>query len=345
MSRTSVGTTSSRHRRQAHESFEFSTNSLREIGREGPIPTGPPPLNFIEVQASSLHRQNSWSSWDDQTQHDDDNSLLLSPDEDEVAGYISPVDEEGASPARPKGKPADWMLQWAQQKPADKTKALEAPASPASRTSRVSEAPAVPTKDTANGPVYIPLSAELDKQVQESGGKVVFSGWVAMSETDAMRNKLGMAEDNEVPIDRQDICYMQLVQNECKYLLKVHRADDTKVLELSQTLQVQGQEISGRAGRCVLLQDAWTRQVLWTILPVSLPTYFFRQGKLISERNFSLVQSAMFTPFYNATTGMPQEWCQEYCAMRYAPDEQHDAAMHILFCLDAALSSVSGSEK
>jgi hypothetical protein len=26
--------------------------------------------------------------------------------------------------------------------------------------------------------------------------------------------------------------------------------------------------------------------------------------------------------------------------MRYAPDEQHDAAMHILFSMDAALSSV-----
>ena len=338
MSRTSVGTTSSRHRRQAHETFEFSTNSLREIAREGPVPpVGPPPLNFIEVQ-QSFTRTNSWSSWDDHTHNESDNSLLLSPDEEDIVGYISPVDEEVHSPSRPAFQvmPADWMLKWAQDTD-------QPPPSPASRTSRTSEPPVVPTKDTVGGPVYLPVSPALDKAATANGATLVFSGWVAMSEGDAMRHKLGMAEGKEVPIERKDICYLQLVHNhaQSQYNLLIHAtaSGETKTVPLSRSLQAQSQEISGRAGRCVILQDAWTRRVLWTILPVSLPDFFFRQDKVISERHFSLIQSSMFTPFYNATMGIPQEWSEEYCTMRYAPDEQHDAAMHILFSLDAALSS------
>eukprot|EP00977_Amphora_coffeiformis_P022838 scaffold11639_cov172-Amphora_coffeaeformis.AAC.15 len=341
MSRTSVNTTNSRHRRQAHETFEFSTNSLRDIAAEGPVPVGPPPLNFIELQDSPFQQQNSWSSWDDQTQNDDDDhSMLLSPDEDEVAGYISPVDEEGASPAGfkmspAKSKPDDWMVEWAQEK-----STMDPPMSPA--VSRVSEAPPVPTKDTAKGPVYLPISQEWDKAVVEAGGTLVFSGWVAISEGDSMRNKLGMAEKNEVPIEHKDICYLQLVQEDAKKYLKIHQSEDEiKIVPLSRSLQAQGQEVNGRAGRCVLLQDCWTRRIQWTILPVSLPTYFFREGRLLSERNFAILQSAMFTPFYNATTGTPEEWSEEFVARRYAPDEQHDAAMHILFCMDAALSAAS----
>lgn len=357
MSRTSVNTTSSRHRRQAHESFEFSTNSLREIanhprGHHAASGMGPPPLNFVEVQPTSFSRMNSWSSWDDQTHNESDNSLLLSPDEDELVGYISPVDEEGHSPARrpvAKDKPADWMLQWATAGPQDKcSHHADAPPSPAaSKASRVSEAPAVPTKDTVTGPVYLPVSPDMDQAIEANGETtLVFSGWVAMSAGTDMRTRVSLAEGKEVPIVHKDICYLQLVRFEneesCQYSLKIHTpgSEDIKTIPLSRDLQAQSQEISGRAGRCVILQDAWTRKVQWTILPVSLPSYFFRQGKLISERHFMLLQSAMFTPFYNATMGIPQEWSAEYCNMRYAPDEQHDAAMHILFSMDAALSSV-----
>lgn len=348
MSRTSVGTASSRHRRQVHETFEFSTHSLREIAREGPVPVGPPPMHFIEVQP--LQRSCSWSSWDDQTHHEDDNSLLLSPDEDEIAGYVSPADEAAAgkspvklSPLRRKDEtpPPDWMVQWAQQE--GKT-TIEPPASPVSRssiTSRISDPPPVPTKDTATGPVYLPVSLDLDKQVQGAGASIVFSGWAAISEGDSMRGNFALAEDNEIPIEHEDICYLQLVREGSQCSLKIHRPSrEVKDVTLSRSLQVLSQEVSGRAGRCVLLQDGWTRQVLWTILPVSLSSHFFRQGRLVSARSFALLQSAMFTPFYNATTGSTsQEWSQEYCMRRYAPDAQHDAAMHILFAMDGALSS------
>jgi hypothetical protein len=209
----------------------------------------------------------------------------------------------------------------------------------------MSEPPVVPTKDTVSGPVYLPVSPDSDAAVETNNETLVFSGWVAMSAGADIRTRVAMAEGKEVPITHKDICYLQLVRERdenARYSLKIHTpgSDNVKTVPLSRDLQAQSQEISGRAGRCVVLQDAWTRQVQWTILPVSLPTYFFRQGKFISERHFSLLQSAMFTPFYNATMGLPQEWSAEYCNMRYAPDEQHDAAMHILFSMDAALSSV-----
>jgi hypothetical protein len=336
MSRNSMASTSSRHRRKVHDSFAFSTSSLHEIAAPGP----PPPLCFIEVTQSSISRTNSWSSWE----HDDmglqsASSLLLSLDsEDDDFGYISPVDEEKIAvttiaPAT-KDTPEEWMVQWATQQKAGLTPPLSPQRTVSSRTS---EAPPVPTEETAAGPVYLPLSFDLDNQVTEAGGTLVLSGWVAVSEGDALRNKLALSETNQLPVGREDIAYLQLVKERGQWNLKFHRSrTDVKVLTLTRSLQVQSQEVCGRAGRGVLLQDAWTRQVLYTILPVSLPNYFFRQGKLLSARNFGLVQSAMFTPFYNATMGCA-EWSHEYCLRRYAPDAQHDAAMHILFCLDAAL--------
>jgi hypothetical protein len=325
-----------------HDTFAFSTSSLHEIAAPGPTPTGPPPLSFIEVaQQGDLSRTESWSSWE----HDDvvqsSSSLLLSPDsEDDDLGYISPVDEEkaaftGIAPTTNE-KPEEWMEQWATQKAS-----LMPPLSP-QRTisSRTSESPPVPTKETASGPVYLPLSFDLDNQVTEAGGTLVLSGWAAVSEGDALRNKLALSETSQLPVERDDIAYLQLVKEGGQWNLKFYWSrTDVQVLPLTRSLQAQSQEVCGRAGRCVLLQDAWTRQVLYTILPVSLPQYFFRQGKLLSARNFGLLQSAMFTPFYNATMGSPApaEWSQEYCLRRYAPDAQHDAAMHILFCLDAAL--------
>ena len=80
----------------------------------------------------------------------------------------------------------------------------------------------------------MPIAPDRDAALLVSDGgsisttALIFSGWVAMSEGDEMRTKFGLAEGKEVPIERDDICYLQLVQEEesSEYSLKIHRSGE-----------------------------------------------------------------------------------------------------------------------
>jgi hypothetical protein len=308
-----TGTASSFHRRSAHnDSFQFSVESLAMITSPGEIVLP----EYVGVDFDPNDIQHSYPE-------DDDISLLLSND-DEASGYISPDEEDLRSPntVMDSQEIDNWMHMWANNAPTKGSAVVPDP---------------VIEKGSVNDqqPVYMPSSKEMD--VKESG-RLLISGWAAVSVSDYLRTQLALA-DGKPQLKRGDIAYIQLWNEDGEHMLKIYQEKYVKKIVLKPYMQVLSQEVCSRAGRCVILQDSYTREVLCVILPVSLPDCFFHEQGLVKAPFFSLLAPAMFTPFYNATLGSISslEWGQEYCQRRYAPDEQHDAAMHILFCLDGAL--------
>ncbi|KAL7565090.1 hypothetical protein ACA910_005098 [Epithemia clementina (nom. ined.)] len=194
-------------------------------------------------------------------------------------------------------------------------------------------------------PVYLPRCGAFDRPLRKAKNRVIISGWAAISLSDKLRNLLAVME-GPLQLKRSDIAYFQLFQQADRSkrpVLRIKRDDKDHDIQLKDRYeyQFQSQEVCGRAGRCVCLVDVFSREVLVTILPVSLPKFFFRDSKLVDEKYFSTMQMALFTPF---TTVRPRpsgrehtERGPEYFIHRYAPDEQYDAATHVLFASDSAL--------
>lgn len=337
-SKASMNTTNSLHRRQAHESFQFSVSTIHLIMEPAKPELPPVFIDFDGVSPNlcELDRCATFSTFGDEDDpQNDESSLLLSTDEEAEAderqresGYISPSEDELSPKTVISGPPPpeSWMLNWAEQKN--------------SQLSELSSLPEPVTKSAHNGPVYLPHNDALDSVESSS---ILVSGWAAISLSDSLRTKLATAE-RRPSLDRSEIQYFQLCrQSDKTHCLKIHGDDEyLQTIQLSPSCQVISQEVCSRSGKLVLVQDAWTRRVLCSILPVSLPPHFFtNDGSLVPQRHFSMLASTAFTPFYNGTYGsantQDMEWGEDLCLRKYAPDEQHDAATHVLFALDAAI--------
>jgi hypothetical protein len=166
-------------------------------------------------------------------------------------------------------------------------------------------------------PVYLCKSEKLDRS---SKGRVILSGWIAASVGD---NSLEANLVSGSKLRLKDIYYMRIVEENDQASLVLHnsKGEVAHLLRPELGWSCQPKEISRRVGRSVLLNDPW-RSTVATLLPVSLKDCFFSRGDLVSSKQFSKLHSQLFASGSGKV---------------YAPDEQHDAAMFIMFSLDALI--------
>ena len=371
-SKRSIGTASTRHRRQAHESFQFSAGSLNQIAEKQEDVTKTAPPAYIECKTyheisgerlsirslEEFRRDDEHSI--DVSVDDEMNNLLGRKPQSRQRDYVSQSEDDEANALRSRN-PNLPAISWINSFTAQGDAAAGHPNMQESRPKKIVRtkekipAPAL-TGDgfrinqhngiTIERPVFLPRSKTLDRPIRKSKTtRIVISGWAAISLSDQLRNRLSMME-GPLQIQRSDLAYFQLIQHadpSKRPILRVKQdsgRDHDIVLGDRYDHNVQSLDVCGRAGQCVCLMDASTRQIRLTILPVSLPKYFFREDKIVDEKYFNSWQVALFTPF---TTGQPKtisdqaSWGPEVCLTQYAPDEQYDAALNVLFAIDTML--------
>jgi hypothetical protein len=167
-------------------------------------------------------------------------------------------------------------------------------------------------------PVYLRKSPALEQYTE---GKLVLSGWIAVSfGNDSLEARLQTGSK----IKSSDIFYMHIVetQGHSCILCKMPNGQVEHSLTLQREWMCISREMSGRIGRCVVLQSR--QATIATFLPVSLDDSFFCSGELVSSKQFSRMHDKLFVSGKGKV---------------YAPDEQLDAAMFIMFSLDALIKS------
>ena len=362
-SRRSGGTSSTRHRRQAYETFEFSFSSLQQIVNkdEEDLPRTSPPAY---IECPRLPASSEWPNLDKPNEDDGNNGQWTTSSN--PVDCISPgdSDETSALQVRNPNVPAiQWMNSWAAQgdaaagNPSNEAKLPEGYAiSDSVRISDnylstlVGKQTRWPPKEihslNVENPVFLPRCKEFDRPIRKAKNRVVISGWAAISLSDKLRNRLAVME-GPLQLKRSDIAYFQIIQpidRSKPPVFRIKQESNDHVIELRDRYnhQFQSQEVCGRAGRCVCLVDVSSREVMATILPVSLPKYFFSGNEIVDEELFAAWQPALFTPF---TTQCPRANREgsgrepEYYMNWYAPDEQNDAATYVLFASDSVLSA------
>jgi hypothetical protein len=177
--------------------------------------------------------------------------------------------------------------------------------------------PPIPKRQPGADPVYLCKSERLDRS---SKGRVILSGWIAAS---VGENSLEANLVSGSKLRLKDIYYMRIIEEDEHASLVLHNSKGELAHLLHPELgwSCQPKEISSRVGRSVLLNDR-SRSTVATLLPVSLNDCFFSRGELVSSKKFSKLQSQLFA---NGSGKV------------YAPDEQHDAAMFLMFSLDALI--------
>jgi hypothetical protein len=175
-----------------------------------------------------------------------------------------------------------------------------------------------PERERAMVPVYLRKSPALD---HITDGNLALSGWIAIS---FGNNLLETRLQEGYKMKASDMYYMRIVEANGQASILLHKSDGH--LEHSLTLQrewmCESREISSRIGRCVTVRSRAT--TIATLLPVSVDDTFFCSGELVSSKQFSSMHHKLFVDGKGKV---------------YAPDEQHDAAMYIMFSLDALIKN------
>jgi len=171
--------------------------------------------------------------------------------------------------------------------------------------------------------VYLPRCTRLESDMQP-----LSSGWLAFSSGDQLCKDL----KRKHLISRDNVGYMTLLENSSSIVLQqevtpttgdVAAENERRRVEFSALdAYAEIQDVSLHQGRCVLVKDQNTHQVICTLMPVSLPRdYFISDGELVSKEDFKSLASDMFRMVDN-------------CYNHVAPTAQHEATLHLLFALD-----------
>jgi hypothetical protein len=169
--------------------------------------------------------------------------------------------------------------------------------------------------------VYLRKDEELDTTTE---GNLVVSGWVAVSVGHSLEERFRHGSKR---IEAKDIFYLRIVDMYEGAMIFLHNANDKDghELRLRRDWMCESREISSRIGRCVNIRSRSNPMFsIANLLPVCLDDSFFRGRELVSPQQFAKQHDRLFV----AGKGKV-----------YAPDEQHDAAMYIMFSLDALIKN------
>jgi len=173
-------------------------------------------------------------------------------------------------------------------------------------------------------PTYLRKSVLFDN---EARGSLVASGWLAASIGGQSLEERFFSETTKGILGVRDIWYLQLIVGRNGRARMDLRSSGGKVeheIWLQRDWICESREISSRIGRYVNIRSRSSLKTITSLLPVSLEDCFFSGEKLLAAQQFAKVHDRMFV----AGKGKV-----------YAPDEQHDAAMYIMFSLDTLIKS------
>ena len=173
-------------------------------------------------------------------------------------------------------------------------------------------------------PTYLRKSATLDN---EAHGKVVVSGWVAASTGGVSLEERFRLETTKGILTVRDIWYLQIIVDQDDRARIDLRSSSGRVeheIVLQPDWTCESKEISSRIGRYVKIRSRSSLKTIVSLLPVSLEDAFFSGEKLASAQQFAKLHDRMFVSGKGRV---------------YAPDEQHDAAMYIMFSLDTLIKN------
>jgi hypothetical protein len=307
--RTSATTNTSRHRRA--EQFQFSPLSMGQIWPGTNATTDeatavmPPPSFVLCEEACALRRDSGYiSALDDDLDNnmEDWGSCDYNGDNDDD-------DEDSYSP----------FAQLERKRVAEERRRPQNAVTRKKNRPKQQKPPK--PEPTLVVPEYLRKSPALEHVTE---GNLVLSGWIAVSfGTDSFEVRLQEGSK----LKAADIFYMRIVETNGEARIMLHKWDGATEhsFPLDRDWMCVPREITSRAGRCVTLQSRTTAGVVATLLPVSLDDTFFLSGeKLVSSKQFSRIHDKLFVSGRGKV---------------YAPDEQHDAAMYIMFSLDALIKN------
>ena len=265
--------------------------------------------------------------------------VLCQPDANRLqdSGYISALDDSddyGPGEKYYDGDNDDEdyspYVQAHQRKSATEEKRRKAPRPPkvSKRSNRRGPRPPpkLPPSESTMAPVYLRKNPTLD---QATEGSLIVSGWVAASLDNSLEDRLRYGTKG---IEAKEILYLRIVDAPNGAIILLHSSTGAiqHELPLQRDWICESREISSRVGRCVNIRSRNTASPIANFLPVSLDDSFFRGDDLIPEPQFNKAQYRLFAGGKGGAKGNGKV---------YAPDEQLDAAMFILFSLDALIKN------
>eukprot|EP00934_Nitzschia_sp_Nitz4_P008955 Nitzschia sp. Nitz4//scaffold19_size178191//47651//49416//NITZ4_001965-RA/size178191-augustus-gene-0.131-mRNA-1//-1//CDS//3329540643//8945//frame0 len=313
-------TTTSRHRRR--QQFQFSSQSIEQIVRKTAAndekKVAPPPYVMCQSGGSPMYDSGTFSSWDDSsaclTPQEVSHKKTFSFDSDYTPGYPpSPYD------AQPWGKATE-NIPSRDRPPKAGGRTRRRRSAKAKQSSKPAKKSTAPSES-----IYLRKDLRLDSMAE---GTVVVSGWVAASVgSDKLTPRLFRGEQD---LEARDLHYLQIVDVTstgvgARVFLYSSQGNIQHAFPLQSDWMCQSSEITSRIGRCVTLKSRSSpTSVIASILPVSLDDNFFNNGTLVPPKKFAQMSDRLFVSGKGKV---------------YAPDEQHDAAMFIMFSLDALIKN------
>jgi hypothetical protein len=323
------GTTNTSRHRRLHQ-YEFSAGSMKEIWQGNTVDEKLVLPSYVVCQDANTFRPNDcgyisaldesedWGAHHSDSYYDGDNDDDLT-EENESNSRLAQL--------QPTIPLADRRRRKVERPPKGSSGARRTKGRRNNKEFQKSQLP--PRKILANissdppmVPVYLRKNANLDNTTE---GNLVVSGWVAFSLGSSLQERL---QHGSKRIEFKNIVYLRIIDDITSGArMLLHSSNGTVVheLHLERDWMCESREISSRIGRYVNIRSrASPMSSIANLLPVSLDDSFFRGEELVAPQQFGRVQDRLFV----AGKGKV-----------YAPDEQHDAAMYIMFSLDALIKN------
>lgn len=317
--------TSSRHLRKPQ--FHFSARSMEQILKDNNHTDSATPPTFVlchENEKALIKNDGGYMSGldDSEDTRSRNDASLYDGDRDDN-------DHDTESPLSKRGRQAT-VEEWKRRKAERPPKAGMVPTG-RTKSKKVSSKPKKtikkPPKKVENTlvPTYLRKNSVLDNG---TAGSLVLSGWVAVGfGGDSLASRF---RDGSRSIESKDIFYLRIVDKRglgegTSMLLHAASGAVEHIFPLKTEWMCSSREISCRIGRYVSVSSRNTpaREIL-TILPVSLDDAFFPKKAFVTAQQFNRLHERLFISGKGKV---------------YAPDEQHDAATHIMFSLDTMITN------
>jgi hypothetical protein len=329
------GTTNTSRHRRLHQ-YEFSQRSMNDIWQGKPVDEKLVLPSYVLCQAantsapndsgyiSALEDSEDWGTHHNDSYYDGDN------DDD----FMDDLESNSRPSQLGLGLQPQKMASADRRRRNDERPPKASSAARRTRSRRnnkeVKNAQLPPPKKPSSNvgppvvPVYLRKNPTLDNTTE---GNLVVSGWVAFSLGSLLEKRLRYDSKR---VESKNILYLQIVDDEAsgaRMLLNSSNGTLVHELHLQRDWMCESREISSRIGRYVNIRSRQNpMSSIANLLPVSLDDAFFQgdDEEFVSPRQFGQLHDRLFV------TGKGK---------LYAPDDQHDAAMYIMFSLDALIKN------
>lgn len=256
------------------------------------------------------------------------------------------------------------FVQSIKQQQNESTRRIHVPLSPtrgAKSVMRSDGQVTVDLTDYENG-CFLPKCSQFKEWLKSKKllNKCIFEGWIGFFDGKE-QGALDRLKANKL-FQREDMQYAILLQIGNKLTMHIFSSPDGSKKD-SGTLPIQKMDlsfmditvspvfISKRKGSCLEIRRK--DDILCYILPVNLPQFFFSndmRSRLVPAKMFEKIQRLILKESYgvpgkkmaklavdHADPSQSLEWGHPSFMLKFAPERQHDAALHLMFILNLAV--------